>query len=52
MNKSVKETSTNEFNIYCHFNEEGEDIKETLAISFIDYLNIKEKSKPLVIDNN
>ena len=39
-----------EFNTYCIFTEEKQDVKETIGLIFKDYLeNIKKKTKWLFI---
>lgn len=46
MSKDKKETDKLEFNTYCIFTEEKNDVKETIGLIFKDYLeNIKKKVK-------
>lgn len=48
MNKNKKETKIDrlEFNTYCIFTEEKQDIKDTIGLIFKDYLeNIKVENK-------
>lgn len=48
MNKDKKETKNNklEFNTYCIFTEEKQNIQDTIGLIFKDYLeNIKVKNK-------
>lgn len=48
MNKDKKETKTDkrEFNTYCIFTEEKQEVKETIGLIFKDYIeNLKPKAK-------
>ena len=48
MNEDTSNTNDNklEFNIYCIFTEDKQDIKDTIGLVFKDYLdNIKVKNK-------
>lgn len=46
-NKNIDKKSKTFNNTFCCFNEKGNSIKETLALSFIDYLTFKENEKSL-----
>ncbi|MCL2859856.1 MAG: hypothetical protein FWF46_04725 [Oscillospiraceae bacterium] len=41
----ISEKSSNK--IYCCFDDSGNTLQETLKVSFLDYLTLKENTKPL-----
>ena len=46
MNKDKEEANKLEFNTYCIFAEEQQDVKETIGLIFRDYIeNLKPKAK-------